>query len=686
MSNKTKLPFSIFSDTVAKKLESLIKKSDQLIFLRSKITAEELWDVYLNSYTPEENPIFRTKPEYDCSCCRHFIRDVGALLYVEDGGIFSVWDLLTGNETFDRVAKNLRNASVNAGIKEPFFHYEINIGDHTTRELLQDGNIINWNHFYGTLPRSTYLKKDLIATKLGDLRETYNVFKRSILEISDYAVDTVIELIEQNSIYRGKEFLANLKELRMYKTEYQRISSLSSGLVDLFLWRSVLQAGHAIRFRNSVIGTLLIDLSDNVDLDKAVASFESKLNPVNYRRPTAIATKNMIENAQKFVLDNDLESALHRRHATLDDITINNVLFANRSVLQQKGVFSELLEKTTDNLPSLDKIASVTMDDFIENILPSTTSIDIYFDSKHSNNLFSLIAPVYSDAKNILRWNNNFSWSYNGDVTDSIKERVKSAGGNVTGEFRISLSWNNTDDLDLSVREPRGEISFSNKRGSSGGRLDVDANAPYAKLTRTPVENIFWNRTSSMIEGDYKVIVNQFTKRESKDVGFDLEVELNGEIMQFNYPSAYTGRNVFLEFSYSRQKGIVFGKGVEKFNKGGTFGGKSVEKWGIMSGKFHKVDAFMLSPNHWDDNAEGNKHFMFIINGCKNPEECRGLYNEFLNGTNEHRKVFELLGNQLKVKKSDQQLSGLGFSDTKKDVIIVRVKGSFERILKILVG
>lgn len=49
---------------------------------------------------------------------------------------------------------------------------------------------------------------------------------------------------------------------------------------------------------------------------------------------------------------------------------------------------------------------------------------------------------------------NNFSWAYTGGITDSIKERVKQAGGNVDGELRISLSWFNFDDLDLHVIEP----------------------------------------------------------------------------------------------------------------------------------------------------------------------------------------------------------------------------------------
>lgn len=683
------VPFSVFGNAIAEHLAEISlaaeKRSSDIVFLRASVTAEQMWNQYLSSYTPEENPIYRTKTEHDCSCCRHFIRDVGALVYIRNGQLKSIWDVQINNETFQRVANNMRDLVLQSDIKEPFMHYERNVGAKITREMLNNGSIHTWEHFYGSLPSVVVKNKSSIPTMIGDLRETYGVFKRSLTEITGSAIDTVLELINQNSIYRGKEFKDAVLSLAKHKAAYEACET--SRTADMFLWQTVLTTTFNLRIRNTVIGTLLVDISEGMDLTKAVASYESKVAPANYRRPTALVTKSMIANAQKFVEENGLESALYRRHATLDDITVNNVLFADRSVLQQKGVFGELLESTSDKLPALDKIESISMEDFIQKVLPTAKGIDIYFDSRNGNNLFSLIAPLYSDAKSILRWNNNFSWTYNGDVTDSIKERVKAAGGEVSGQFRISLSWNNLDDLDLSVVEPKGTIYFGNRKGVSGGILDVDANSPASKHTRTPVENIYWKSIAGMVEGNYKVIVNQYCKRENKDFGFTLEVELDGRIMQYHHQAAYNSREVFLEFNYNKRSGITFNENyLKKFNQGSGFGGTVVEKWNILSGKFHKVNAMMLSPNFWDDNSIGNKHYMFVIDGCKNPEPCRGLYNEFLSGTNEHRKVFEMLGSKLMVQPSEKQLSGLGFSDTKKDVIIVRVNGNFSRILKINVG
>ena len=92
----------------------------------------------------------------------------------------------------------------------------------------------------------------------------------------------------------------------------------------------------------------------------------------------------------------------------------------------------------------------------------------------------------------------------------------------------------------------------------------------------------------------------------------------------------------------------------------------------------------MNSPNHWDGEKTGNKHWFFILDGCKNDSKARGFFNEFLDeGLRDHRKVFEVLGSKMKTEKSDEQLSGLGFSSTQKNHVLCKVGGSFNRTIKI---
>jgi len=110
----------------------------------------------------------------------------------------------------------------------------------------------------------------------------------------------------------------------------------------------------------------------------------------------------------------------------------------------------------------------------------------------------------------------------------------------------------------------------------------------------------------------------------------------------------------------------------------------SIPMWNMGSNKFYPVSMIMNSPNHWGDKVSGNKHTFFIIDKAINDESPRGIFNEFLKSElTEHKRVFELLGSKLKIEKTDNQLSGLGFSSTQRNEVIVKVSGAFTRIIKV---
>ena len=107
------------------------------------------------------------------------------------------------------------------------------------------------------------------------------------------------------------------------------------------------------------------------------------------------------------------------------------------------------------------------------------------------------------------------------------------------------------------------------------------------------------------------------------------------------------------------------------------------EIYGLSTNEFYKVNLICLSPNHWTDNV-GNKHYFFMLEGCKAPESIRGFHNENLKpDLLKHRKVMEVLANTLKVESTDGQLSGLGFNATVHDELILRLKGNFKRVIKV---
>ena len=101
--------------------------------------------------------------------------------------------------------------------------------------------------------------------------------------------------------------------------------------------------------------------------------------------------------------------------------------------------------------------------------------------------------------------------------------------------------------------------------------------------------------------------------------------------------------------------------------------------------QFQPVSVFMNSPNYWDNqNGIGHKHYFFMMNNCKNEETPNGFFNEFLKeDLMEHKRVFEALGSKMKVDDSSDQLSGIGFSSTKRDSIVCKLKGKFTRTVEL---
>jgi hypothetical protein len=283
----------------------------------------------------------------------------------------------------------------------------------------------------------------------------------------------------------------------------------------------------------------------------------------------------------------------------------------------------------------------------------------------------SLIAPVNKGAKGIFKWGNNFSWAYHGDVTDSIKERVKKAGGKVDGVLRFSIQWNdgdnNQNDFDAHCIEPSGNLISYPKAGRaqlSSGILDVDIITPGRNVA---VENITWSDINRMQEGKYKFLVHNYSHRGGK-TGFSAEIEYDGKIYSYEYDKELRNNEkvIVAEIEFSKETGIKFIESLPSTQA-------SKEVWGITTNHFHKVSMAMYSPNHWDGGKTGNKHYFFFLEDCKNNGRPRGFFNEFLNNElTEHRKVFEVLGSKMKVAESDNQLSGLGFSSTVRNEILSR--------------
>jgi hypothetical protein len=677
--------FDQFKQVVARQFEEM--KGHQLY--RTDVEKDLLWLTYLESFPDGANPMFRERTAHDCSACRQFIKAVGSMIAIIDGERVSLWDC-EPPPPYDVVASALAELVKAAPIRNVLLHDQSHVGVDKNHQEASDGTILTWEHFHVVLPQSC-VSQDR-GSVYGEKRSTMEVFRRALEEITAEAVETVIELIDQGSLYRGEEHLATVKEFAAQRGAYHmgddpRFAPALEGrrLRELFVWKQGLPPAVA-HIRNSAIGTLLVDLSEGKGLDEAVRSFESKVAPQNYKRPKALVTKAMIKRARATVKELGYAASLGRRFALIDDISVNNVLFANRDARRAMStdVFDDMLAEARDDPKSLEKVEDVPIETFVESILPRATSIELLFENRHSGNLVNLVAPQDPFAPSILKWDNNFTWSYHGDLADSIRERVKARGGSVTGDFRASLAWFNSDDLDLHLVEPRpGEhIHYNNKRSRrSDGQLDVDMNvtAGGSNFSRNAVENITYPRRSRMLEGDYHLYVHNYTHREHVDVGFEVEMEFGGETTTFACDrEVRQGEKVTVaKFTFSRRHGLKITESLPR---------QDVSKvlWGLSTQTFHPVTLVMLSPNHWDGRPVGNKHWFFMLQDCRRDGSSRGFFNEQLaDDLRDHRKVFECLGSKMRTEDEGPQLSGLGFSSTRRNSVYAKVSGAFTRTINI---
>lgn len=663
--------FDSFKLAIQKQFTTM--KKDQLF--RVAIDKDHIWSMYLQSFPEGTNPLFRERTEHDCNTCKRFIRNAGSIVTIKNGKVTSIFDIKIDN--FYQVVADALSAYIKScHIENVFLNDEANIGVEKNFELLPNKETITWNHLSIQLPASYVKQKSAIPSLLGTTKSKCDVFYRALKELTMDSVETVADLIQQNSIYRGDDYKFMVTEFKKYKLKFDKLTSKK----ELFPWENLSSVHESVAaIRNSAIGSLLVDLSNGVDLEDAVKSFEAKVAPSNYKRPTALVSKAMVENAKNKIIELGYESSMDRRFAVMKDISVNDILYVDRDVrtILTGDVFDEIPTKSTKK--KIDKIEEVSIDHFIENILPTASSLEVMLDNSHTNNLVSLIAPCDPTAKTMFKWNNGFSWSYNGEFADSIKERVKKAGGCVDGEVSCRLAWYNSDDLDFHMSEPGYYISYPVKRRKSpnGGMLDVDANGGDG-IMENPVENIFYAKKNTMMNGEYTLKVNQFSQREYKNAGFEVEIDIMGTVHHFVYDNPLSTNRTIEVAKLIVKNGEITVKPILNSTT------SSKEVWGIKTNEFLPVTMVMNSPNYWDGEGVGNKHFFFMIKGCVNDGSARGFYNEFLKAELEpHRKVMEIVGSKKKVAESNNQLSGVGFSTTQRNTIVCRVTGSFTRTVKV---
>lgn len=97
------------------------------------------------------------------------------------------------------------------------------------------------------------------------------------------------------------------------------------------------------------------------------------------------------------------------------------------------------------------------------------------------------------------------------------------------GDVQISISWDNSNDVDLHVIDPDGfEIYYAARTSTSGGELDLDSNVGCNPGPQN--ENIYW-ATGGAPAGDYQVLLHLYTSCTTSGTNVRVNVLKNENII-----------------------------------------------------------------------------------------------------------------------------------------------------------
>jgi hypothetical protein len=700
---------------IKKLQEKFIEISQTNILFRVDLSGRALADIYVRSFEKEYNPVFRdpTSSDKNCNNCKNFIHRYGNVVTIDPTTfkIVSMFDIADPPVEFEKTTQALSKAIQQSKVVDVFFEtfdelnslpYEScskknnlfqlgtakNVKQYTKEEaekfgVVQPNEIRTFNHLHVFLDKKFVdTSGQSVETITNSYRDAKSVFQRGMETISLDTLRLVIDLINQRSLLDGTTHLHKIQQILPLKEAFD---ALPSTKLDNWCWIKSYKFPFA-KFRNELIGTLCTELSEGKELNKACESWNKRVDPANYMKAIAPITKRQIDEAQKFVEDNGYTASFNRRFATMGDIKVSEILHSNvNDTLLPVSIFDGVKSTSTRHKRNeFLNVEDVSIDTFMKDILPTCSSVEAFLANKHENHMVSLTTSATPDSKPIFKWNNNYSWTFNGNLAgkSQIKEAVKAHGGKIDGVLRFSITWNEDGkdvlDFDAHALEPnKTEIAFNTFNGTPtpmSGMLDVDMINPRTR----GVENIVWSSLSKMRTGKYKFWIRNFNGRDNH--GFKAEIEFDGEIYSYEYTNNVSSRKDIHIAEVTLKDGNF---SIEHLIPESAVSSREI--YGLDTNQFHKVNLICVSPNHWDiTNPVGNKYYFFMLQNCVSPQAIRGFHNEnLLPELAEHRKVLEVLGATNLIESTTKQLSGLGFNATVSDELIVKLQGTHKRIIKI---
>ena len=370
--------------------------------------AEDLFELFLENL-PQD-----ARQHYTCRTCRKFVDTYGGLVRIDESGTKTpaFWSKdVAVPEFFEDAVKAVRKAVKDAKVTGVFI---------TSARVLGTPITGSWKHLAATMPER-FLNKSRIKTDEQLMAERSEDHRILIDALSKYTTETVraaVGILSTDVLYRSEKVLGIAEWFLNLKNAVEGKERKSSKNI---IWYAVATAPVGFcHISSSMIGTLLDDIENGLDMEAIKRRFADKMNPLAYQRPKAAPSRGNVEQAERIVEKLGIANSLKRRFARADEIEkIWEPAPVRDPYPHNTGVFSmvktkEETKKGGFTATLVGKVDGITFEKFKREVLPGAKTIEFAVPIGRDNYCGILTAEDF-DAPPILKWDseekrNPFSW------------------------------------------------------------------------------------------------------------------------------------------------------------------------------------------------------------------------------------------------------------------------------------
>ena len=395
------------SDEYESLLEGIRKSFDEETRKQKPLfetNTSDLYDIFTNNLPSDARQI------HDCRTCRNFVNRYGGLVRINDDDELEPVMWKYAPSFYKPAVDAVYNAVKNSKITGVFITSERRLGTPKTGY---------WTHMSVDVPKFMVFNNRLLNSyqKSAEKYEDFKMIQNAVNEYSIKTVESAVNLLRSDSMYRGEKVLGIaewfLDVLKVAKGNPKRSN---------ILWKRVATAPAGFcHISASMIGTLLDDISDGMDLESVRNRFNAKMNPLKYQRPQAAPTAGNVEQAEKIIAELGLENSLKRRFARLDEIdTVWRPAGKTYTLVTSttpSAVFADI--KTKESYSSKRDRAytpqtTMTWSKFQRTVLPNAKKIELEI-GIGVNTYAAIVTAEDPNSPPIIRWDteehrNPFSW------------------------------------------------------------------------------------------------------------------------------------------------------------------------------------------------------------------------------------------------------------------------------------